>query len=106
MGLPPGEDRSSRKALMRAFSPASGADHPAWMHIALDGRTVHNSHYLAASFLYQMQTLLGTEAASPKVMKSNMIRRQGKELYIDLDQVPARTAAILRTGRRARTACR
>lgn len=25
-----------------------------------------------------------------------MIRRQGKELYIDLDQVPARTAAVLR----------
>jgi len=67
-----------------------------WLHIALAGRTVHNSHYLAASFLYQLQTLLGTDASSPQVMQGRIIRRQGKELYIDLDQVPPERAAVLR----------
>jgi formylglycine-generating enzyme required for sulfatase activity len=69
---------------------------PAWLHIALAGRTVHNSHYMAASFLYQLQTLLGTEPSSPKVMQGKIVRRQGKELYIDLEQVPSERAGVLR----------
>src|SRR5215469_4705713 len=69
---------------------------PSWLHIALAGRTVHNSHYLAAGFLYQLQTLLGTDASSPKVMQGKIVRRLGKELYIDLDQVPPEKAGVLR----------
>jgi sulfatase modifying factor 1 len=69
---------------------------PAWLHVSLAGRTVHNSHYLAASFLYQLQTLLGTDPSSPKVMQGKIVRRQGKELYIDLEQVPSEKAGVLR----------
>jgi sulfatase modifying factor 1 len=67
-----------------------------WLHITIAGRTVHNSHYFAASFLYQLQTLLGTDQSSPKVMTGKIVRRQGKELYVDLEQVPSEKAAILR----------
>jgi hypothetical protein len=42
---------------------------------------VHNSHYFGASFLYQLQTLLGTDKSSPKVMAGKIVRREGKELY-------------------------
>jgi formylglycine-generating enzyme required for sulfatase activity len=74
----------------------SGAAVPStWLHITIAGRTVHNSHYLAASFLYQLQTLLGTDESSPKVMTGKIVRRQGKELYIDLEQVAAEKALIV-----------
>jgi formylglycine-generating enzyme required for sulfatase activity len=76
---------------------SSGAAVPStWLHITMAGRTVHNSHYLAASFLYQLQTVLGTDEASPKVMAGKIVRRQGKELYIDLGQVAAEKALIVR----------
>src|SRR5690349_10899095 len=79
--------------LLAPVAPAfSAAIHSAWLHIGLPNRTVHNSHYLAASFLYELQTFLGTEASSPKVLDGKIVRRQGKELYIDLDQVPAHKA--------------
>jgi formylglycine-generating enzyme required for sulfatase activity len=71
-------------------------DPPAWLHITLTGRTVHNSHYLAASFLYQLQTMLGAESNSPSVTNGGIIRRQGKELYINLDRIPPEHAATLR----------
>ncbi|HZS52586.1 MAG TPA: SUMF1/EgtB/PvdO family nonheme iron enzyme [Bryobacterales bacterium] len=77
-----------------AASPAP--DSADWLHVVLRGRTVHNSHYLAASFLYQLQTLLGTAAGSPKVMSGRIVRREGKEIYIDLKQVPPNAAALLR----------
>ena len=67
-----------------------------WLHITLDGRTVHNSHYFSMRFLYQLQTLLGTEEFSPKVMQSKIVRRHGKELYIDLTQVSPEKASVLR----------
>ena len=67
-----------------------------WMHISIDHRTVHNSHYLEAAFLYQLQTLLGTDANSPKVMGGRIIRRRGKELYIDLDAIPLEKTQILK----------
>jgi formylglycine-generating enzyme required for sulfatase activity len=77
--------------------PRSSSTIPSnWLHITLDGRTVHNSHYFAMRFIYQLQTFLGTEASSTKVLQSNIVRRRGKELYIDLDQVPSEKAAILR----------
>src|ERR1700684_3020358 len=76
---------------------SSGASVPStWLHITIASRTVHNSHYLAASFLYQLQTLLGTDESSPKVMAGKVVRRQGKELYIDLEQVAAEKALIVR----------
>jgi sulfatase modifying factor 1 len=83
--------------LFMAFLPGSAPAVPSTsLHIMLGGRTVHNSHYLAATFLYELQTLLGTDASSPQVMHGKIIRRQGKELYIDLEQVPPESAAILR----------
>ena len=75
---------------------APAATPPSWMHISIEGRVVENSTYLEASFLYQLQTLLGTEAASPKVLDSPIVRRQGKELYIDLNAGPPAKAALLR----------
>ena len=46
---------------------SSGAAVPStWLHLTIAGRTVHNSHYLAASFLYQLQTVLGTDESSPR----------------------------------------
>jgi formylglycine-generating enzyme required for sulfatase activity len=77
------------------LSPAAEV-RPGWMKVSFEGRTVHNSHYFAASFLYQLQTLLGTTQGSPKVMDGKIVRRQGKDLYIDLELVPARAASILR----------
>jgi formylglycine-generating enzyme required for sulfatase activity len=75
---------------------ALGGVPPAWLHITIAGRTVHNSHYLAASFLYQLQTMLGAQSDSPNVMDGKIIQRQGKELYIDLDRIAAARAATLR----------
>src|SRR5713226_3491745 len=69
---------------------------PTWIHITLTGRTVHNSHYLAASFLYQLQTLLGAKADSPNVMHGGIVQRQGQELYIDLKQAPPEKAELIR----------
>jgi formylglycine-generating enzyme len=69
---------------------------PAWLHITIPGRTVHNSHYLAASFLYQLQTMLGAVSNSPNVMDGKIVQRQGKELYIDLDRLAPGHAGTLR----------
>lgn len=69
---------------------------PALLHVTLPGRTVHNSHYLAASFLYQVQTLLGATATSPSAMDGRIVRRRGEELYLDLSQAPGEKAALLR----------
>jgi len=69
--------------------------HPTWMKIEFEGRTVHNSHYLAQSFLYQLQTLLGTTQRAPKVMDGKIIRRLEKELYIDLELLPAPVVSVL-----------
>jgi formylglycine-generating enzyme required for sulfatase activity len=66
------------------------------MKISFEGRTVHNSNYLEASFLYQLQTIIGTTQGSPKVMDGKIIRREGTELYIDLALVPQTSATILR----------
>jgi hypothetical protein len=66
------------------------------MRIRIEGQSVENSTYLGASFLYQLQTLIGTEASSPKVLDGPIIRRQGKQLYIDLDAVPPEKAALIR----------
>ena len=68
---------------------------PAWLHITIPGRTVHNSHYLAASFLYQLQTMLGADSNSPNVMDGKIVQRQGKELYIDLDRLAPGHAGTL-----------
>lgn len=83
--------------LLPAFvlSPAEEV-RPGWMKVSFEGRTVHNSHYLAASFLYQLQILLGTTRSSPKVMDGKIVRREGKDLYIDLALVPRTAASILR----------
>jgi hypothetical protein len=40
--------------------PAAG------LHITIPNRTVHNSHYLAGSFFYQLQTMLGGDSGSPR----------------------------------------
>ena len=85
-----------RMALPMLLAGAAWGTSPAWLHIAIPTRTVHNSHYLAASFLYQLQTMLGAGADSPSVMDGKVIRRDGKELYIDLDRLPPDRAAALR----------
>jgi formylglycine-generating enzyme required for sulfatase activity len=69
---------------------------PSWMHVTIEGRSAENSTYLEASFFYQLQTLVGTEASSPKVLDSAIVRRQRKELYIDLNAVAPAKAALLR----------
>src|ERR1700722_14882966 len=66
------------------------------LHIAIPGRTVHNSHYLAESFLYQLQTLVGMNADSPKVMDGKIVQREGKELYIDLNRLAPEETETLR----------
>jgi formylglycine-generating enzyme required for sulfatase activity len=65
------------------------------MHVTIEGRSAENSTYLEASFFYQLQTLLGAEASSSKVLDSAVIR-QHKELYINLDALPPTKAALLR----------
>ena len=37
------------------------------LKLTMPGQTVHNSHYLAASFLYELQTLLGASATFPSL---------------------------------------
>jgi formylglycine-generating enzyme required for sulfatase activity len=73
------------------LNPAQ-ADPGKWMHITIAGRTVHNSHYQTASFLYQLQTLLG----GPSVLDPTIVVRRGKELYINLENIPPQHAATLR----------
>jgi formylglycine-generating enzyme required for sulfatase activity len=58
-------------------------------------QTVHNSHYLAASFLYELQTLLLEYPGSPAVLDSPLIVRQGKELYLDVSRWPKRGLPLL-----------
>src|SRR5260370_39632352 len=77
------------------LSPAAEV-RPGWMKVSFEGRTVHNSHYLAASFLYQLQTLLGPTQDSPGVLDGKIIRRQGKDLYTDLDLIAPTAASTLR----------
>ena len=66
------------------------------LHIIIPGRTVHNSHYLAGAFLYQLQTLTGTNADSPKVLDGKIVQREGKELYIDLNRLAPEETETLR----------
>ncbi|HYM11270.1 MAG TPA: hypothetical protein VEU62_11080, partial [Bryobacterales bacterium] len=79
-----------RRNNVTTVSPTAGL-----IHLTMPGRTVHNSHYLSQSFLYQLQTLVGTAPASPKVLDGRIVERQGKEFYLDLHQLPADKAAIL-----------
>jgi formylglycine-generating enzyme required for sulfatase activity/lysophospholipase L1-like esterase len=89
-------DVSPRERLANPAAPAAAiAVHPRLMHITLDGRTVHNSHYLAESFLYQLQMLVGTEADSRKVLGGDVVHREGRELYIDLNRVPTEIVTVL-----------
>ena len=87
--------RSIRRVALLALLVGTALGVPsAWLHMTIPGRTVHNSHYLAASFLYQLQTMLGVDSDSPSVIDGKIVQRQGKELYIDLDRLapgPART---------------
>jgi formylglycine-generating enzyme required for sulfatase activity len=85
-----------RTALLALLTAAAPGVPPAWIHITIPARTVHNSHYLAASFLYQLQTMLGADADSPRVMDGRIVQRQGKELYIDLDRLAPKHAGTLR----------
>jgi formylglycine-generating enzyme required for sulfatase activity len=85
-----------RIALLALLTGASTGSPQAWLHITIPGRTVHNSHYLAASFLYQLQTMLGADSDSPSVMDGKIVRRQGKELYIDPGRLTPEHARTLR----------
>src|SRR5580704_8290121 len=85
-----------RVGLLALLVGAALAVPPAWLHITIPGRTVHNSHYLAASFLYQLQTMLGADSDSPNVMDGRIVQRQGKELYIDLGRLAPDHAGTLR----------
>jgi formylglycine-generating enzyme required for sulfatase activity len=85
-----------RIALVAFLACAAPGVPPAWLHITISNRTVHNSHYLAASFLYQLQTMLGADSDSPSVMDGKIVQRQGKELYIDLGRLAPGHAGMLR----------
>src|SRR5579862_9435181 len=85
-----------RIALLALLASAGRGVPSAWMHISIPGRTVHNSHYLAASFLYQLQTMLSADSDSPNVMDGRIVQRQGKELYIDLGRLAPDQAGKLR----------
>src|SRR6202453_4134989 len=88
-----------RVGLLALLVGAALGGPPAWLHITIPGRTVHNSHYLAASFLYQLQTMLGADSNSPNVMDGKIVQRLGKELYIDLDRLrPGQTGAPRQRG--------
>jgi formylglycine-generating enzyme required for sulfatase activity len=65
------------------------------IHLNIPSQTVHNSHYLAAAFLYQLQTLLLDAPGPPSVMDGRIVVREGKELYLDVSQWPAGGAALL-----------
>ncbi|MBI4551944.1 MAG: SUMF1/EgtB/PvdO family nonheme iron enzyme [Candidatus Latescibacteria bacterium] len=75
---------------------AVGSSAPALIHLTLPGRTVHNSTYLAAAFLYHLQTLLGGTATSPNVMKDPIILRKGTDLYLDLTRAPRDKTSVFR----------
>src|SRR5580704_8681305 len=79
-----------------AAQDSSGTVPSSWLHITAANRTVHNSNYLAASFLYQLQTLLGGDEGSPNVMAGKIVRRRSTELYIDLEQLPRKEATLVR----------
>ena len=66
------------------------------MPLTFAGRTVHNSHYLSAAFLYHIQTLLGATSKSPNVMKGEIIRRRGKNIWLDLTKVPPEKAILFK----------
>ena len=66
------------------------------MPLTFAGRTVHNSHYLSAAFLYHIQTLLGTTSRSPNVMKGDIIKRRGKNLWLDLTKVSPEKAILFK----------
>jgi formylglycine-generating enzyme required for sulfatase activity len=68
---------------------------PGRIHLKIPAQTVHNSHYLAASFLYQLQTLLLDAPGSPSVLDGRLVVRDGKELYLDLGQWPAEIVSLL-----------
>jgi formylglycine-generating enzyme len=85
-----------RIALIALLPGAILAVQSARLHIILPGRTVHNSHYLAEGFLYQLQTLTGMNADSPKVLDGKIVQREGKELYIDLNRLAPEKAETLR----------
>jgi formylglycine-generating enzyme required for sulfatase activity len=77
-------------------SRPSGEVAPAAQRIHLKiPQTVHNSHYLAASFLYQLQTLLLDFPGTPSVMDGKLIVREGKELYLDVSRWPAQGVPLL-----------
>jgi formylglycine-generating enzyme required for sulfatase activity len=65
------------------------------IHLQIPSQTVHNSHYLAAAFLYQLQTLLMDAPGPPSVMDGRIVVRDGKELYLDVSQCPAGKASLL-----------
>jgi formylglycine-generating enzyme required for sulfatase activity len=83
-------------ALLALLAGAVLAVTSARLHIVIPGRTVHNSHYMAGTFLYQLQTLVGTNPNSPKVMDGRVVQREGKELYIDLNRLAPEQAGTLR----------
>ncbi|MFN8009435.1 MAG: SUMF1/EgtB/PvdO family nonheme iron enzyme [Terriglobia bacterium] len=66
------------------------------MPLTFPGRTVHNSHYLSAAFFYHIQTLIGTSSKSPNVMKGEIIKRRGKNFWLDLTKVPQDKVVIFR----------
>jgi formylglycine-generating enzyme required for sulfatase activity len=69
---------------------------PDLIHLIIPGSTVHNRNYLAASFLYHLQTLLGATAKSPNVLRGEIIQRKGNDLYLDLGKIPQEKAGLFR----------
>ena len=74
-------------ACRRFWSALLWGFRPPGLYITVPGRTVHNSHYLATSFLYQLQDDARRGFDSPNVMDGKIVQRQDKELYIDLDRL-------------------
>ena len=62
----------------------------------IPGSTVHNRQYLTAAFLYHLQTILGATGKSQNVMQGEIVRRKGKDLYLDLGKIPAGKVGLLR----------
>ncbi len=65
------------------------------LKLTIPGQTVHNSHYLAASFLYQLQTLFGATASSPSVMDGSVVIQDGLSLSIDLARIDPQHRELL-----------
>jgi formylglycine-generating enzyme required for sulfatase activity len=68
---------------------------PAWIRVVIPNQTVHNGSYLESSFLYQVQTALGATAAT-NVLEEPLVRRRGRELYLDPESLPRDLADRLR----------